>query len=473
MATAPHVIYQQRLHLRLPADTPSTTTQHQQAEQALLAPALLHALDEALTQALAEAGLPPDAWLTIEHLSLDAGALRSADLPGQLLARLPALLRQGVAEARPASFSSTPAPPAGADEKPGGAGALASPPLAADRAAPPAPGGYGGQLLPAELALEAAWLHFLQYGTLPAHWPGPATPSEWEVALQLALRSPSVDLVRGLQLVLASSAGRLRLIRQFSASLCAAVLAALAPAGSLPQSALPQHLARLFRPTATGYPAADQEALVLAMLTQVVQPGRTLAEPGLAVEEATELAGVAADSANELLPDKTTDYVVNAGLVLLHPFLPMCFEACGWLAGEQFTGPEAQAQAVLLLHYLATGRGQAPEYDLRLPRLLCGVPAEVPSPRRLVLPQAARAEGRALLRDALHHWAALRNTSPRGLRTAFLQREGKLETSLSGGPVLTVAQQAQDVLLSRLPYGWGVSLVQLPWLSTHLIVDWA
>ncbi|HET9505729.1 MAG TPA: contractile injection system tape measure protein [Hymenobacter sp.] len=472
MATAPHVIYQQRLHLRLPADTPSTTTRHQQAEQALLAPALLHALDEALTQALADAGLPPDAWLTLEHLTLDAGALRSADLPGQLLARLPALLRQGMAEARPAGAARS-APPAGADEEPAGAGALAGASPAASRAtAPLAPGDYGGQLLPAALAPEAAWLHFLQHGTLPAHWPRPATPGEWEAALRLALQSPQAGLVRGLRLALAEPASRLRLVRQFSAALCAAVLVALAPVGSPPPATLRQQLAHLLRPTASGYPEAGPEALVLAQLAQAVQSGLVPPGSGLAAR-AEEPAEDLTHPVGKLLPDKAIDYITNAGLVLLHPFLPTCFEACGWLAGGQFSGPEAQAQAVLLLHYLATGRGQAPEYDLRLPRLLCGVPADAPAPRRLVLPRAARAEGRALLLDAIGHWSALRSTSPQGLRTAFLQREGKLETSPAGGLVLTVAQQAQDVLLSRLPYGWGVSLVQLPWLATPLTVEWA
>lgn len=412
----------------------------------------------------------------------------------------------------------------------------------------------------APVAAGAAWLFFLHHGSLPAHWLPPASAAAWEASLLALLAAPPSALLAGLRAALTAPAVRLRLLRQFSPALAAAVLGALAPSATPYRARLARLLARLRQPTAPPGPAAaigaarvlptDRDALVageavgLALLARVAgsslppdwagllavvpagellrghraahfgrlavalaqgavelprwEPGAALAAPSLGqpgpaapapgTRPGSPPETVAFETAENLLvavaptplPVESApladaaEYVTNAGVVLLHPFLPQCFAACGWLdADNQFLSPDAQAQAVLLVHFLATGRGQAPEYELRLPRLLCGVPPTVASPRRLVLGRAPRAEGRALLRAAVAHWAALRSTTPTALRTAFLQREGKLEANTPAGPLLTVAQQAQDVLLSRLPYGWGVGLVQLPWLPERLSVSWA
>jgi hypothetical protein len=591
MATAPHVITQQRLHLRLgpAADGPAL---HRRAEHTLLGPPLLAALDAALGQALAGAGLAPGAWLTLDRLVLDLGSLSSDDFETHLLERLPGLLRRLVAEAvstavplvspatearsvtgldGPSSTAFAPTATTLSGVAVGGTGqAEAAGRRAAGGSAPA--GGDAEFALPAvpavhqvsaPMAAGAAWLFFLHHGALPAHWPPPASAAVWEASLLVLLAGPPPALLAGLRAALTAPAVRLRLLRQFSPALAAAVLGALAPTAVPYRARLARLLARL-RPAVqtpgpltagSGDAAVAGEAVGLALLARVAGAAtppdwvallaavpaqgvplahraayfgnlaRALAQgaavlphpeqpPGTgpqaeshptlqpasqaalqpmfpAVPFTALVAGVrpgdAAAGATAIpappqhrlanapapLAD-AAEYVTNAGVVLLHPFLPQCFAACGWLdADNQFFSPDAQAQAVLLVHFLATGRGQAPEYELRLPRLLCGVLPGVASPRRLVLGRAPRAEGRALLRAALAHWAALRNTTSTALRTAFLQREGKLEASGPGGPVLTVAQQAQDVLLSRLPYGWGVGLVQLPWLSERLSVSWA
>ena len=611
MTPAPHVITQQRLHLRLgpAADGPAL---HRRAEHTLLGPPLLAALHTALSQALASAGLAPEAWLTLDRLTLDLGALPADALETHLLERLPGLLRQVVAEAVGAAATLAPGPAAPAAS----AGAtLASGPVAFGPAVAPAgagvpasggaaPAGWdqadaaslrlftdwpatmGASTVPnppaapavhqasAPVAAGAAWLFFLRHGALPAHWPPPASPAAWEAALLALLATPPPGLPAALGAALSIPAVRLRLLRQFSPALVAAVLVALVPGAAPHRTRLSRLLAGLRR-QAVAAPAADLappttapatvgagsdavvagEAVGLALLARVAGPapvpphwgtllaavppsavpaaqrvahlGRlavalaqgavelprwpsardgAVAHPekaafdGAASGQGATGAGRATDAAGNntlvsppvatgkdvlaslpdaagentpVLPPNAAEYVTNAGVVLLHPFLPQCFAACGWLdADNQFASPDAQAQAVLLVHFLATGRGQAPEYELRLPRLLCGVPPTVASPR-LVLGRAPRAEGRALLRAAVAHWAAVRNTTPTALRTAFLRREGKLEAALPDGPLLTVAQQAQDVLLSRLPYGWGVGLVQLPWLPRRLRVNWA
>ncbi len=50
-----------------------------------------------------------------------------------------------------------------------------------------------------------------------------------------------------------------------------------------------------------------------------------------------------------------------------------------------------------------------------------------------------------------------------------MQRTGRLQ-QVDGGWRLLVEGRAQDVLLSRLPWGFGV--ISLPWLDTMLYVSW-
>ncbi|NET50119.1 MAG: hypothetical protein F6K09_15650, partial [Merismopedia sp. SIO2A8] len=120
-------------------------------------------------------------------------------------------------------------------------------------------------------------------------------------------------------------------------------------------------------------------------------------------------------------------------------------------------------------HYLATGHTQPAEYDLVLPKLLCGWslndPVVFPD-----LPDAAMDEGDHLLQTVIDHWQALKSTSPDGLREGFLLRDGKL-TRVDSGWKLQVEQTAIDILLSRLP--WGVSMVKLAWMDELLMVEWS
>ena len=66
-------------------------------------------------------------------------------------------------------------------------------------------------------------------------------------------------------------------------------------------------------------------------------------------------------------------------------------------------------------------------------------------------------------------WGALGQTSPDGLRAAFLRRDGQL-SAREGGLRLDVAPAAYDMLLDRLP--WSFALVKLPWMVAPLHVKW-
>lgn len=137
----------------------------------------------------------------------------------------------------------------------------------------------------------------------------------------------------------------------------------------------------------------------------------------------------------------------------------------GWLRALVRETPTA----ALWLHALATGSLEADEPDLAVPKLLCGVPLAWPAPHELDADDVRRTEVDALLMAVIGHWGALKNTSPQGLREAFLQRPGLLRDAPDGGR-LRVEHRAWDVLLDRVPWTWRP--VRLPWMPRPLFVEW-
>ncbi len=166
-------------------------------------------------------------------------------------------------------------------------------------------------------------------------------------------------------------------------------------------------------------------------------------------------------------PDKMTGlYIEHTGLVLLHPFLPQFFSGLGIVDNDTLLMPN---RALFLLHSLATGVWNAPEYELPVMKILCGLPLEfIAEPEEPLRPEEDE-EVTALLSAVIRHWDALKNTSPDGLREAFLKRPGKLSFS-SGEWWLQIESNSFDILLDRLP--WGFSMIRLPWMPSMLHVEW-
>ncbi|HEY1289384.1 MAG TPA: contractile injection system tape measure protein [Burkholderiales bacterium] len=159
--------------------------------------------------------------------------------------------------------------------------------------------------------------------------------------------------------------------------------------------------------------------------------------------------------------------VGNAGLVLLHPFLPRLLETCALTEKNRLKDPE---RAAALLHWLSTGREEVHEFELGFVKLLLGLRPEsrLAVGEGLVGPRE-REEGGALLAAAIEHWNALGKSSPDALRVAFLQRRGALREEQAGWR-LQPEPEAYDVLLGRLP--WGFATVKLPWMTRPLFTDW-
>jgi hypothetical protein len=162
-------------------------------------------------------------------------------------------------------------------------------------------------------------------------------------------------------------------------------------------------------------------------------------------------------------------YIQNAGLVILHPFLPELFTRLELLVDKQWKDVYSQHTAAIVLEYLATGKEDFFEFNFPLNKTLCGIPVnEVLQPVE-ELSLSIKNECEDLLKDIIRHWSILKNTSVDGLRETFLQRNGKL-TQVENGWLLNVEQKGVDILLNSLP--WGIGTIKLPWADKKLHVEW-
>jgi len=162
-------------------------------------------------------------------------------------------------------------------------------------------------------------------------------------------------------------------------------------------------------------------------------------------------------------------FVSNAGLVILHPFLDRFFTYLQLVNDHAFINEMKRQQAVILLHYLVTGKPEFNEHELVIAKCLCNYSFEE-TVDPLHWPTIAMInECDELLKDVIAQWTVLKNTTPEGIRLNFLQRPGKLYTKNSE-PYLMVEANVIDVLLDRLP--WGIGTIKLPWMEKVLRVEW-
>ncbi len=167
--------------------------------------------------------------------------------------------------------------------------------------------------------------------------------------------------------------------------------------------------------------------------------------------------------------DEEGIYIVNAGTVLLHPFLKSLFDRLELVKEGVFVDEHSQVTSLYLIHYLSNGYTEAKEYELTLAKLLCAYPIEKPVELAEALSREFTREADLLLEAAIGQWNILKNTSVDGLREGFLQRPGKL-FSRNGNLYLHVETKSIDVLLDYLP--WNLSIIMLPWMKDILRVEW-
>ena len=444
-----------------------------------LLPALVRVLDRCV---------PPDVHLTLDRLEIEAGALMldrlEQDAPATIAQAIEKALRGQMAQLRRAPQLATPAV----------------------------------QLKTGSRTIEEAFFYFLNTGRLPWSFRLPegrplekAVLDAWaEMAGPATIPGRLRELLRQ---ALASATVRQRLVWQFSVAFREQVVAAFWPE-SLRQM---EEIRTMLRATANGPDARDSAAAIgfepqlwETMLAHIASDTTTAAAelvretwrqlpptarpPQLAklLEQhwpgSTRQALPAADSSSERTTSASAAkaatprteiteaaaenpaesyYLDNAGLVLLHPFLPRFFEGLDLIEDNLFLRPE---RALALLHFLATGQPVAPEHELTLPKLLCAVPLPQPVAADVGLTIVETVEADTLLRAVVRHWTALRSTSPDALRGTFLARPGKLSLRPDGDWLLQVEPMSYDILLDQLP--WGISMIQLPWMPRLLWVEW-
>ena len=163
-------------------------------------------------------------------------------------------------------------------------------------------------------------------------------------------------------------------------------------------------------------------------------------------------------------------FISNAGLVILHPFLPEFFERLGLIINHQWIDEQAQNKGALILEFLVNGIEEFPEFNLPLNKILCGIDIDAVVKEDSPINDEVKRESEELLKEVIKHWTALKNTGIEAFRETFLQRNGKLKKAENGW-LLQVEQKGIDIILGKLP--WGIGLIKLPWMDKILFVEWA
>ncbi len=163
-------------------------------------------------------------------------------------------------------------------------------------------------------------------------------------------------------------------------------------------------------------------------------------------------------------------YGAHAGLILLHPFVRQLFVRLGLLKEGQFRDKMCLQKAVLILHFLATGKQDFQEHTLAVPKIICGMLLEE-AMMDDVLPLETEVQNEALdmMHAAIAQWEVLGNTSVAAFREGFIDREARINIE-ERRITFRVETKGIDVLLDHLP--WNLSLVTFPWLQTIIHVQW-
>ena len=161
--------------------------------------------------------------------------------------------------------------------------------------------------------------------------------------------------------------------------------------------------------------------------------------------------------------------VQNAGMVIAAPYLLQLWNMLELIERGQFKDLEAAERAVHLLQFMTDKRVEAPEYQLVLNKILCGIKTGVPITSRIEITDHERRTIEVLIQGMITNWKTIGNTSVNGFRESFLQRRGQLILRDDAWH-LKVEQRAFDMLLDSIP--WGFSTIKLPWMERVVNVKW-
>lgn len=159
-------------------------------------------------------------------------------------------------------------------------------------------------------------------------------------------------------------------------------------------------------------------------------------------------------------------FIDNAGAVIFAAFIPSLFRKLEIEKDGAIVNPDL---AVLAIQYCVSGRSDIAEYELVLPKILCGLEIEYPVDTNIRLTEEQKNETNEMLQSLIEYWLTLKNTSVEGLRESFLKRSGKL-SFVNEEWLLLVDQRPYDMLLERIP--WSISMIKLPWMENLMKTEW-
>jgi hypothetical protein len=169
-------------------------------------------------------------------------------------------------------------------------------------------------------------------------------------------------------------------------------------------------------------------------------------------------------------------FIPNAGLVLLHPYISgdntqefALFEELKLTEDHQFKDTNAQYRALHVLQYLVWGKENQLEHTMLLSKILCGFPVEEPVQRFVALKQEEKKACHKVAELLSEDWRGISEMSLEALQETFLQRMGKLSPH-SMGYQLKIERRTHDIILSRLPH--GLSVVKFSWMKKFLWIEW-
>lgn len=174
--------------------------------------------------------------------------------------------------------------------------------------------------------------------------------------------------------------------------------------------------------------------------------------------------------ANQFVVEKCKLTVDDAGLVLLHPFLPTLFSRAGLLDEKnRFKGLTEKDKAAHLLRFASGNANLHFDHLMNLEKVFCGLPVQYPMMPDFPISDSEKLEINDMLESVCQYWKPLNGTSVAGLQQSFLRRNGMIVLD-SGTWLIRVEGMAVDILLDDLP--WEISTILFPWTDDLFVVDW-
>jgi hypothetical protein len=174
----------------------------------------------------------------------------------------------------------------------------------------------------------------------------------------------------------------------------------------------------------------------------------------------------------EAIDDQLVDHrvlVKNAGLVIIWPYLTRYFDLLEMTEKGNFKSEEEAIRAVHLLQFIATGTTLAPEHELLLNKVLCGLKIATPVPKEVELTEKEIKTTEMMLKGLLQNWDKIKSSSIDALREGFLSRDGYILEKEKTWE-LKVEKKTIDILMENMPWGFGT--IKLSWMEKRLNVEW-